>query len=48
MGGSDIASMLLNADLVDEIVLSIHPIILGGGVPLFRGIRQRRHWSLEK
>jgi dihydrofolate reductase len=48
VGGSDIASVLLNADLVDEIVLSIHPIILGDGIPLFKGIRQRRHWTLEK
>src|SRR5919108_3378985 len=29
LGGGEIVSILLNADLVDEIILSIHPIILG-------------------
>lgn len=48
VGGSDIASVLLNAGMVDEIVLSIHPILLGGGIPLFRGLRQRLAWTLEK
>ena len=35
LGGGEIVSILLNAGLVDEIILSIHPIILGKGVPLF-------------
>jgi dihydrofolate reductase len=48
VGGSDIASVLLNADLVDEIVLSIHPLLLGDGIPLFKGIRHYFHWTLEK
>ena len=34
LGGGEIVSILLNADLVDEIILSIHPIILGTGIPL--------------
>ena len=30
-------------DLLDELILSIHPIILGDGVPLFpRGLPTRR------
>jgi dihydrofolate reductase len=41
LGGGEIASMLLNADLVDEIILSIHPIILGNGIPLFNTVRKR-------
>jgi dihydrofolate reductase len=32
-------SILLNADLVDEIILSVHPIILGKGIPLFNNIK---------
>jgi dihydrofolate reductase len=48
VGGSDIVSVLLNADLVDEIVLSIRPLLLGDGIPLFKGMRQRRYWTLEK
>lgn len=39
-GGSQIVSVLLNAGLCDEVILSIHPIILGGGIPLFFGIRK--------
>ena len=34
-GGSQIISVLLNSGLCDEIILSIHPIILGSGIPLF-------------
>ncbi|MDO8634280.1 MAG: dihydrofolate reductase family protein [archaeon] len=34
-GGSQTISVLLNAGLCDEIILSIHPIILGSGIPLF-------------
>lgn len=35
IGGSQIIDTILRANLVDEIILSIHPIILGGGIPLF-------------
>lgn len=34
-GGAKIATILLNAGLVNEMVLSVHPIIAGAGVPLF-------------
>ena len=40
LGGGEIVSILLNADLVDEIILSIHPIILGRGIPLFKNIEK--------
>jgi dihydrofolate reductase len=40
LGGGEIVSILLNADLVDEIILSIHPIILGKGIPLFSNIKK--------
>jgi dihydrofolate reductase len=41
LGGGEIVSIFLNADLVDEIILSIHPIILGKGIPLFSNIKKR-------
>jgi dihydrofolate reductase len=42
LGGGEIVSILLNADLIDEIILSIHPIILGGkGIPLFSNIKKQ-------
>jgi dihydrofolate reductase len=41
VGGGEMVSIFLNADLVDEIILSIHPIILGKGVPLFKNLKKR-------
>jgi dihydrofolate reductase len=41
LGGGEIVSIFLNADLVDEIILSVHPIILGKGIPLFSNINKR-------
>ena len=40
LGSGEIVSILLNADLVDEIILSVHPIILGKGIPLFSNINK--------
>lgn len=40
LGGGEIVSLFLNADLVHEIILSIHPIILGKGIPLFNKIKK--------
>ncbi len=37
IGGSQINTVLLNEDLIDEIQLFIHPVILGEGIPLFTG-----------
>ncbi|PCN48336.1 deaminase [Curtobacterium sp. 'Ferrero'] len=35
VGGADLASQLLDAGLVDELMLFTHPAVLGGGRPLF-------------
>jgi dihydrofolate reductase len=35
MGGGELAKPLLEADLIDEIGLNIHPVLLGAGIPLF-------------
>jgi dihydrofolate reductase len=32
----------MNAGLIDELRLIVHPLILGGGTALFDGIGQRR------
>lgn len=34
-GGAEIVNLLLNEDLIDEIVISIVPIIIGSGIKLF-------------
>jgi dihydrofolate reductase len=36
MGGGELAQTLLAAELVDEIGLNVHPILLGSGIPTFR------------
>jgi dihydrofolate reductase len=48
VGGADIASILLNADLVDEIILSIHPVVLGTGIPLFKDVQKDLKLKLRK
>jgi dihydrofolate reductase len=35
MGGGELAKSLFDADLIDEIGLNVHPILLGSGIPLF-------------
>jgi dihydrofolate reductase len=35
MGGGELAKSLLAENLVDEISLNIHPVLLGQGIPLF-------------
>lgn len=34
-GGGELARALFEADLIDEVVLNIQPVILGSGIPLF-------------
>ncbi len=35
MGGGVLAKSLFDADLIDEIGLNVHPVLLGSGIPLF-------------
>lgn len=37
-GGGELARSLFAADLIDELVLNIHPILLGSGIPPFHEI----------
>lgn len=41
MGGGEIGSALMEAGLVDEVGFSIHPIVLGGGIPALRPMSAR-------
>lgn len=41
MGGGELASALMEGGAVDEISLSIHPLLLGDGVPLLRPMARR-------
>ena len=48
MGGGVLAKSLFEADLIDEIGLNIHPIILGSGIPLFHEMPRQIDLELIK
>ncbi|GAM97304.1 dihydrofolate reductase [alpha proteobacterium U9-1i] len=43
IGGAALVSTLINAGLLDELRLIVHPVVLGGGKALFGGVHDR-HW----
>lgn len=47
LGSGSLASSLLRAGLVDEIQLTVVPIILGSGIPFFRDIHEQVLLQLE-
>lgn len=48
LGGGILAHGLLAADLIDEIGLNIHPVLLGEGVPLFHGLHRQLDLELRE
>jgi dihydrofolate reductase len=47
-GGAGIITSFMNAGLVDSYLLAIHPVILGGGKPLFSDIKNRIGLKLKE
>ena len=45
-GGASLYHALMKAGLVDELWMSVHPILLGSGKPLFHGQDNRRKLTL--
>jgi dihydrofolate reductase len=41
MGGGELASVLIEGGVVDEIGLNVHPLLLGAGIPFFRPMARR-------
>ena len=41
VGGATFVASLLNEDLIDELRLIVHPIVLGKGQALFSGVNKR-------
>jgi dihydrofolate reductase len=48
MGGGELAKSLFDADLIDEIGLNIHPVLLGSGIPLFHPMKRRVNLELAE
>lgn len=48
VGGGQINTMLLTSGQIDRMIVSVHPVILGQGVPLFgAGVPAERWFTLE-
>ena len=45
-GSASIVQQLTNLGLIDEYQLLVHPVVLGGGKPLFRDITDKRRLKL--
>jgi dihydrofolate reductase len=48
VGGGEIIAMLLNEDLIDEMIITYIPVILGNGIPLFPNNPKESAWILKK
>jgi dihydrofolate reductase len=48
VGGATLVGSLMNADLIDELRVVVHPIVLGGGKALFKDVDQRHALQLIK
>jgi dihydrofolate reductase len=46
MGGGQLAHSLFAARLIDEVGLNIHPVLLGGGIPMFPAGEYRARLTL--
>lgn len=48
MGGGLLAKSLFEADLIDEIGINVHPVLLGSGIPLFHEMKKQLNLELVK
>lgn len=47
VGGGKLINYFLNKDLIDKMIVSIAPVILGEGIPLFAGKSMESEWNLD-
>lgn len=45
-GGANLITTFLNLNIIDELIISVHPLILGKGKPLFIDINNRKELKL--
>lgn len=48
IGGARLNTILLNHNLIDEMIITIIPMILGEGIPLFRGVDKDKLFQLSE
>jgi dihydrofolate reductase len=48
LGGGELANALFEADLIDEVGVNVHPVLLGAGIPLFHGMRRQIDLALRE
>jgi dihydrofolate reductase len=48
VGSRSLIIQLLNLGLIDELQLCIHPVVSGGGLPLFKDLKDRTPMKLNK
>ncbi len=48
IGGSEINTLLLNAGLIDQLILFIIPVVLGEGIPLFKEFSETRRLKMKE
>jgi dihydrofolate reductase len=48
VGGPTFVTSLLNAGLLDELMLLVHPLLLGGGRSLFAGVKDFRRLKMTR
>ncbi len=48
MGGGVLATSLFEADLIDEIAINVHPLLLGSGIPLFHEMSRQINLELKE
>lgn len=47
MGGGALAAALFDAGVIDEVVVNVHPVLLGGGAPMFGATTRRAALELS-
>lgn len=48
MGGGELARSLFEADLIDEVGMNIHPVVLGSGIPFFHPMSRQMDLELRE
>lgn len=48
VGGADLGASFLQQDLIDELRIYVHPVVIGGGKPLFHASARRAHLHLAQ